>query len=187
MRRGKPKSKRQQETSSLTNAVLQVVSAGDYARVWRQNNTAIYDPATKRYRAFQGLRGVADIMGYTLDEGKLVAIEVKAPGDHLSEEQKGFLQGVAFAGGIAIVARSIDQFLLEWEYVTGRLRIGSCVALSSIAGNMKAALKQTQGFTGKVQEVEDDPLGRKVLVDYGDLGRFWVSTRYLKTRPTFLP
>lgn len=63
------------------------------------------------------MRGVADIIGvvgktnYSTKAwpGMFFAIEVKAPKGKTSEEQEKFLKSVANAGGIGVVARSIED------------------------------------------------------------------------------
>lgn len=52
-------------------------------------------------------KGTADILG--IYKGKFLAIEVKSASGRLSEHQKIFLNQVKENGGIAIVARSIDD------------------------------------------------------------------------------
>ena len=86
-------------------------------KAWRTNNTGIFDPIKKVYRTFQGLRGVADILGIvpqTVDLqgervtfGNFLAIEVKRPGEPLREDQEAFLQEIRDRGGIALCVRSL--------------------------------------------------------------------------------
>lgn len=69
----------------------------DYLRLvgvfaWRQNN--IGNPG----RRFNGLRGVADILGI-LPDGRFLAIEVKVPGGKLRPEQEEFRDNVIKRGG----------------------------------------------------------------------------------------
>lgn len=51
--------------------------------------------------------GISDILGVW--DGRLLAIEVKAPGGKLSSEQIKFIDDVNAAGGIAFVAYSIED------------------------------------------------------------------------------
>lgn len=53
------------------------------------------------------MKGVADILG--IYQGKPLAIEVKSKKGRLSEFQKTFLIRFHAQGGIAIVARSVDD------------------------------------------------------------------------------
>ena len=52
--------------------------------------------------------GVSDIIGWT-EGGRFVAIEVKAPRGRVTDEQKAFLDLVRRSGGLAGVARSLDD------------------------------------------------------------------------------
>jgi hypothetical protein len=53
--------------------------------------------------------GIADIIG--IYRGKFLAIELKAPKGVLSDNQKVFLKRVLDEGGIAIVAKSLDDVI----------------------------------------------------------------------------
>lgn len=53
-------------------------------------------------------KGVADILG-CLPGGRLLAIEVKSSTGRLSPEQRAFLDEIAGLGGLAFMARSIDD------------------------------------------------------------------------------
>lgn len=79
-----------------------------------------YDPYTGTFRRHSKWykRGVSDVLG--IYKGKFLAIEIKAPKEtlldgtkkqagRLSMDQKNFLKEVEEQGGIAIVARSIDD------------------------------------------------------------------------------
>jgi hypothetical protein len=77
---------------------------------WRNNNTSMYDPTKKVFRAMpkHSIKGVSDILGI-LPNGKLLAIEVKKKGTYPSKEQKEFIQHINDNGGVAFVARSIED------------------------------------------------------------------------------
>jgi hypothetical protein len=87
---------------------------------WRSNNTGIFDPTKQRFRSFQGLKGVSDILGIfpqtvRLSDGteatfgNLLAIEVKRPGGKPRPEQEWFLEQVRNAGGIGLCVRSVGE------------------------------------------------------------------------------
>jgi len=64
------------------------------------------------WKVWQGLgshKGVADIIG--IYNGKFLAIEVKTKKGKLSDHQRTFLQAVEDEGGIAIVARSVEDVI----------------------------------------------------------------------------
>lgn len=52
--------------------------------------------------------GSSDLIGFT-DTGRFVAVEVKTAKGITTKEQQAFLQTVIRAGGIGIVARSVDD------------------------------------------------------------------------------
>ena len=52
--------------------------------------------------------GVSDLIGWT-EGGRFVAIEVKAPRGRLTDEQAAFIELVRRSGGLAGVARSVDE------------------------------------------------------------------------------
>jgi penicillin-binding protein-related factor A (putative recombinase) len=76
---------------------------------WKTQTVGIYDQKLGRFRKAGALytRGVADIIG--IYNSRLLAIEVKSARGVLSEHQKIFLQNVKEHGGIAMVARSVEE------------------------------------------------------------------------------
>ncbi len=85
-------------SNSLTNQLLLALSKEFRAVAWRHN-------VTKSQVANRWIRsspdGVSDIIGSV--QGRFLALEIKMPGDTLSEAQYGFLDSVAKGGGIALV------------------------------------------------------------------------------------
>lgn len=59
---------------------------------------------TVRGRTFKGRKGIADIMGFHMVSGKLLACEVKKIGDTLKDAQIEFLNQVNDAGAHALIA-----------------------------------------------------------------------------------
>lgn len=89
-------------------------------KAWRSNNIPACDPKTGVYRTFHGLKGVADILGIyprhvrqddgtSTTYGLILAVEVKQPGKQPSADQRDFLDSIRRAGGIAIVAHSVQE------------------------------------------------------------------------------
>jgi hypothetical protein len=77
---------------------------------WKNQSTGIYDPTKKVFRRSNNthhIKGVSDILG--VYEGKFLAIEVKRDGAYASKEQKEFIANVTKSGGIAFIARSIND------------------------------------------------------------------------------
>ena len=52
--------------------------------------------------------GVSDLIGWT-EGGRFVAVEVKGPRGRVTDEQAAFLELVRRSGGLAGVARSVDD------------------------------------------------------------------------------
>ena len=83
----------------------------------RINTHGIYDAKKQTYRKLHGqAKGTSDIIGMQKGTGRLIAIEIKIGNDNLSPEQHGFLNDVDEGGGIAMIAKSFDDFLKRWEY-----------------------------------------------------------------------
>jgi penicillin-binding protein-related factor A (putative recombinase) len=77
---------------------------------WPCDSVGIWDPVRKIYRKRHSqyhLKGISDILG--IYKGKFLAIEVKSKTGRLSPEQVWFLAEVKAKGGIAFVARSIED------------------------------------------------------------------------------
>lgn len=77
---------------------------------WPCDSIGIFDPTKKIYRKRHSqyhLKGVSDILG--IYNGKFLAIEVKSKTGRLSPEQVWFLAEVKAKGGIAFMARSIED------------------------------------------------------------------------------
>lgn len=82
---------------------------------WRQNNQGLYDRNLNNgfggYRSsVYGMPGVADILGIMPDKtGRFLAVEVKTPKGRQSAEQVLFQKRVELAGGVYILARSVED------------------------------------------------------------------------------
>lgn len=94
----------------VLKACVQYLSLKGY-QVIRNNSGAIQVEGTtgKRFIRF-GARGSSDIIACS-PEGRFVAVECKSSVGKLSTLQKDFLQNVKKMGGVAIVARSIDDLI----------------------------------------------------------------------------
>lgn len=78
---------------------------------WKNQSVGIYDPTKRRFRKSNNrhhVLGVSDILGVRSD-GQFVAIEVKTKKGRLSENQKAYLQKIKEHGGLAFVARSVED------------------------------------------------------------------------------
>lgn len=92
----------------LQNLILEYL-AYQKGKYWRINSGMI--PAEKngrRYMVRLAPKGFADIVGIN-DKGQFVAIEVKLPKKQPTEAQEHFLQTINNHGGLAFVARSLED------------------------------------------------------------------------------
>lgn len=89
-------------------------------RLWRNNSGSLPDPRTGRYVTFGvGSPGGSDLIGYRKvtitpemcgqEIAVFTAVEVKTPRGKATTEQKAFIEHVRNAGGIAGIARSVDD------------------------------------------------------------------------------
>ena len=75
---------------------------------WKTNNTGIFKQKTGSYIKV-GMKGIADLIGIIPPSGRLLAIEVKRPGNTASSEQKSFLASIRASGGIGFIAFGIED------------------------------------------------------------------------------
>lgn len=82
------------------------------AKVWRQNSgVAQYQYGSKTsYVRFNSAKGMSDIMGI-LKTGRTLAIEVKNRTRKVDPHQQQFLDDINAGGGLAFVARSLDDVI----------------------------------------------------------------------------
>ena len=86
--------------------------------IFTHDSVGIYDPTRKRFRTNHDpfrKKGVSDVLG--IWQGKFLAIEVKTPRTYATKEQKEFIEDVRANGGVAFIARSIEDVeagLLAW-------------------------------------------------------------------------
>ena len=81
---------------------------------WKNQSVGIYDPIKRTFRRANNqahIKGVSDILG--IIEGKFLAIEVKSAKGQVTPEQRSFLARINNEGGIAFVARNVDQVARE--------------------------------------------------------------------------
>lgn len=80
------------------------------SKFWWNKSVGTYDPVRKIFRRGKSrweIKGVSDILG--LWDGRFVAIEVKSKTGRLTPEQRTFIQEVNELGGLAFMARSVDD------------------------------------------------------------------------------
>lgn len=77
---------------------------------WKNNSVGIYDRTKGSYRrpSKYHINGTSDVLG-VFPDGRFVAIEVKSQRGKVSESQDLFLKAVVKNGGIALIARSLED------------------------------------------------------------------------------
>jgi hypothetical protein len=75
----------------------------------------------KEFQTLGSYLGVSDIIGCY--KGKMIAIELKAPKGVASPDQIRFIENVNAAGGLAFVARSLDDVIEKLELQDRFLRM----------------------------------------------------------------
>lgn len=96
----------------VQRAVLEYLNARGDVFCWRNNK------GSKGYVKFGGPDGASDILGYFRNTGRIVAIEIKAPGKKPRADQVAFLAAIERAGGfacwcsdVAALDATLDQFV----------------------------------------------------------------------------
>lgn len=86
---------------------------------WPVNSVGLFDPTKKIFRTpgKHFLKGVSDILG-CLKGGRILAIEVKTKQGRPTPEQLAFIDLVNQMGGIAFIARSIDDVEVKLKEIS---------------------------------------------------------------------
>lgn len=88
---------------------------------FKVNTGGVFDPTSRRFRKNKNkhvITGVADILG-VLPNGRFLAIEVKTPNSsrsnktYATDNQKFFIANIKANGGLAFIARSVDDVKAE--------------------------------------------------------------------------
>src|SRR5258706_13576807 len=95
-----------QVEQSIQRAILELLRWRNIF-CWKNNTAGIYVRARNTYIP-RHAPGVSDILGI-LKDGRFLAIEVKALKGKLSLHQELFLEEINSRGGLAIVARSVED------------------------------------------------------------------------------
>jgi len=103
------KSKKEKSEKEIQNEILEYLTKGGYL-CWRNNNVGLYDVrlGTFRRKGKYQMLGVSDIF-LIVGDGRFVAIEVKSKKGKISEYQQNFIDLINQNGGIAFVARNIED------------------------------------------------------------------------------
>lgn len=95
----------------IQNSVLDYLAILPDCMAWMNHSTAIFDPATKSFRRPSRYfrKGTSDVLG--IYKGKPLAIEIKSKIGRLTKEQKDFIEEFKRHGGIAFMARSLEDVI----------------------------------------------------------------------------
>lgn len=77
------------------------------------------DGNRKRFIRFAGIEGISDIVGVLRPAGRALAVECKIRPNRPTPQQWAFLKAVDAAGGLAVVAYSVDDVIAAVEAVGG--------------------------------------------------------------------
>lgn len=105
---------------AIKRAICEYLAFQKGCLFWINSSVGIFDPTKKTHRRRNSpyeRNGVADILGVYL--GRPLAIEVKSATGRLSDYQKRFLEDFKHAGGISIVARSVDDVMIAFKLIKG--------------------------------------------------------------------
>jgi len=106
--------------TTLQQQIRLALGTNPDARIFRNQVGSLPDPRTGRLVTFGLARGSADLIGWrtvTITQAMVgtrlaifTSIEVKTPtGGRIRPEQQAWLEAVTHAGGIAGIARSVDD------------------------------------------------------------------------------
>lgn len=83
---------------------------------WRNNSGMMFKQYNgKSYAVRLGLKGSSDILGVIPPDGRFLAIEVKDHKGKVSPEQMEFLETISGKGGIAFVARTLEDVIDKFK------------------------------------------------------------------------
>ena len=95
--------------TDIMRDIRQAVNATERASLFR-NNVGFDEAKSIKY----GLsKGSADLIGFMHKTGQFISVEVKTPKGRLDNAQKAWMNFVIDRGGIAIVARSVGEALVQ--------------------------------------------------------------------------
>ena len=105
--------------TTLQQQIRLAVGTNPETRIFRNQVGSLPDPRTGRLVTFGLARGSADLIGWrtvTVTQAMVgtrvaifTSIEVKTPTGRIRPEQQAWLEAVTHAGGIAGIARSVDD------------------------------------------------------------------------------
>lgn len=100
-------------TNQTTKGIIDFLNCSGFC-VWKTYNGAVYSVKRESYlKDPNKLKGIADIVGFSLRDKKAthIEVEVKTGKDFLKPAQILHLKYVKEAGGIALVVKTLDDFM----------------------------------------------------------------------------
>jgi len=85
---------------------LKIHPACAWAGRFNSGAQVIGEGKARRFVRFSSIKGLSDIIGQ-LNDGRMLAIEVKRPSGRVTDDQAAFIGLVKNSGGVAFVARSV--------------------------------------------------------------------------------
>ena len=108
---------KKETANRITANIIRAVNMQPGCIAYRINNVGVWDEAKQIHRRGNTEKGLPDVIACI--RGRLVAIEVKAGKDRLSEDQKHRAFEIEKAGGVYFECRSTDSFL---DFLTNFLK-----------------------------------------------------------------
>lgn len=109
--------------SDLQRQIIEFINYQPRLFCWRAPSRGVFDVQRGVFRKSDTILGVSDILGLIKSTGRMFAIELKAPSRPRrgSPEQELFLDKIKNMGGLAGVARSIEEVveILKQDHSTG--------------------------------------------------------------------
>ena len=113
----RPKVLSDKDANSLTASVLFDFTNIRGGFAFRVNNMGVYDAKRGVYRKGGTMKGIPDVVG--LLDGRFVGIEIKFGSDRLSADQMEMKREIESNGGVYIVAKKYEQYVLELANALG--------------------------------------------------------------------
>lgn len=102
--------------NNLTSSIIKYITLkGGWAT--RINTAGVWQEDKKKFRPTTTEKGTADIHGCF--KGRHLSIEVKYKKDTMKDKQKEMMEKVTNAGGLYIIARTLDQFISDFDHEFG--------------------------------------------------------------------
>jgi penicillin-binding protein-related factor A (putative recombinase) len=104
----------------VKTAILKYLSFKREGKFWMNKSTGTYDPVRKIFRKNRSkweILGVSDILGIYRE--KFIAIEVKSAKGRASPEQVKFIAEINRLGGVAFIARGVEDVERELKRADG--------------------------------------------------------------------